>query len=199
MCNGLNVIFSVTALAGDDDVKRQLVRGGMAPLAVSVLRRHASNVNLAAAALKCIAALALREPAHSAALGDAGAPDAILTAMKIHSDVASVQPCGSRFFEDSIISDAPSTKPASLPACTMTSGRLWIQKNACWAIRNMVARCRDQNAKFHELGAQEILDAAYRRFSKEFGFDIRSALRDLDCDVKLEEQWTGSGVQLANE
>lgn len=71
-----------------------------------------------------------------------------------------------------------------------------LQKNACWAIRNMVGRYRDQNAKFHELGAEDLLNKAYDKFSKDFGFDIKAALRDLECDVKLDEQWTGKGVQI---
>ena len=60
----------------------------------------------------------------------------------------------------------------------------------------MVARCRDQNVKFHELGVESILNSAYEKFAEDFGFDIKSALRDLECDVKLDEQWTGKGVQL---
>ncbi|XP_059044835.1 armadillo repeat-containing protein 6 homolog [Achroia grisella] len=71
-----------------------------------------------------------------------------------------------------------------------------VQKNACWAIRNMVARYRDENSKFHELGAEELLNDAYKKFSDDFGFDIKSALRDLECDVKLEEQWKGKGKEI---
>jgi hypothetical protein len=62
----------------------------------------------------------------------------------------------------------------------------------------MVARCREQNEKFHELGIEAILNSAYDKFAKDFGFDIKSALRDLECDVKLDEQWTGKGVQMDN-
>lgn len=71
-----------------------------------------------------------------------------------------------------------------------------FQKNGCWAVRNMVARYRDHNAKFHELGIEAVLQRAYDKFADQFGFDIKSALRDLDCDVKFDEQWKGRGVQM---
>ncbi|XP_035454963.2 armadillo repeat-containing protein 6 homolog isoform X1 [Spodoptera frugiperda] len=150
----------ITALAGHDDVKRDLVKSGIVPVVVSILSRHSSNANATALTLKCVAALCLREPTHGRQFIDSGAPDVIIECMKVHPDNASVQ------------------------------------KNACWAIRNMVARCRDQNVKFHELGVEAILNAAYDKFASDFGFDIKSALRDLECDVKLDEQWTGQGVQL---
>lgn len=60
----------------------------------------------------------------------------------------------------------------------------------------MVARCSEHNAKFHELGAEELLNRSFDKFGREFGFDIKSALRDLGFDVKLDEQWTGRGVRL---
>ncbi|KOB72932.1 Armadillo repeat-containing protein [Operophtera brumata] len=104
------------------------------------------SATTAALVLKSIAALTLREPTHSTAFFENGAPDAI--------------------------------------------------KNACWAIRNMVARSREQNPKYHELGIESLLNAAYEKFHEDFGFDIKSALRDLECDVKFDEQWTGKGVQM---
>ncbi|XP_049881038.1 armadillo repeat-containing protein 6 homolog [Pectinophora gossypiella] len=150
----------ITALAGNDDVKRDLVRSGIVPVIISILTRHSNNASASAYCLKCIAALTLREPAHSQLFLENGVPEAIVECMKQHPDNATVQ------------------------------------KNACWAIRNMVARCRTHNAVFHELGIQALLNSAYDKFSADFGFDIKSALRDLDCDVKLDEQWTGKGVQI---
>ncbi|CAB3240499.1 unnamed protein product [Arctia plantaginis] len=148
-------VFRITALAGNDDVKRDLVKSGIVPVIVSVLSRHSSNAIATALTLKCIAALSLREPAHSKQFLDSGAPEVIVECMKVHPDNAAVQ------------------------------------KNACWAIRNMVARCREHNAKFHELGAEALLNSSFAKFGDDFGFDIKSALRDLGCDVTLDEQWTG--------
>ncbi|XP_045506934.1 armadillo repeat-containing protein 6 homolog [Colias croceus] len=150
----------ITALAGNDDVKRQLVRSGIVPIIVSILARHSSNPTAAAITLKCIAALTLRESEHSRQFVDAGVAEHIVQCMLMHSDDRSVQ------------------------------------KNGCWAIRNIVARSKDLSVKFLELGIEPILNKAYEQFAKDFGFDIKSALRDLECDVKLDEQWTGKGVQL---
>lgn len=150
----------ITALAGNDNVKRKLMQVDIAPIVVSILYRHGNNAKTAALALKCISSLTLREAPHAITFFSCGAADAVVSAMKNHPDDATVQ------------------------------------KNACWAIRNMVARYRDENCKFHELGVEELLNDAYKKFSGDFGFDIKSALRDLECDVKLEEQWKGKGVQM---
>ncbi|CAK1547617.1 unnamed protein product [Leptosia nina] len=155
-----NQHIRITALAGNDDVKRQLVKSGIIPIIVSVLTRHSSNPTSVALTLKCIAALALREPEHSVQFIESGAAEAIVECLKVHQENPQVQ------------------------------------KNGCWAIRNIVARRRDLNTKFHELGIESILNRSYELFSKDFGFDIKSALRDLECNVKLDEQWTGKGIQL---
>ncbi|CAG9792334.1 unnamed protein product [Diatraea saccharalis] len=157
-----NATKLITALAGNDDVKRNLMKAGIAPVIVALLNRHGSNAVAGAMLLKCISALTLREPDHSVQFFDNDAPEAIVNCLKIHPDNAAVQ------------------------------------KNGCWAVRNMVARCREQNHKFHELGVECLLKDAYKKFEKDFGFDIKSALRDLECDVKLDEQWTGKGVQMEN-
>ncbi|XP_013186757.2 armadillo repeat-containing protein 6 homolog [Amyelois transitella] len=154
------VLKLITALAGNDDVKRQLMMTGIAPMVVMAMHRYTSNAQIAALSLKCISVLCLREPAHSALFFDTGAPEFVVKCMTLHPDDPSVQ------------------------------------KNACWAIRNMVARYRDQNSQFHKLGVEELLNNAYAQFEKQFGFDIKSALRDLECDVKLEEQWRGTNAEI---
>ncbi|XP_045762398.1 armadillo repeat-containing protein 6 homolog [Maniola jurtina] len=150
----------ITALAGNDDVKRQLVKSGIVPIIVSLLRRHSNNATAASLILKCISALSLREVEHGRLFLESGVADVIVECLTVHADDASVQ------------------------------------KNGCWAIRNMVARHKEHNPKFHELGIEAVLNQSYGKFGKDFGFDIKSALRDLDCDVKLDEQWTGKGVQM---
>ncbi|XP_034826261.1 armadillo repeat-containing protein 6 homolog [Maniola hyperantus] len=150
----------ITALAGNDDVKRQLVKSGIVPIIVSLLRRHSNNATAASLILKCISALSLREVEHGRLFLENGVADVIVECLTVHADDSSVQ------------------------------------KNGCWAIRNMVARYKEHNPKFHELGIEGVLNQSYEKFGKDFGFDIKSALRDLDCDVKLDEQWTGKGVQM---
>ncbi|XP_039765878.1 armadillo repeat-containing protein 6 homolog [Pararge aegeria] len=150
----------ITALAGNDDVKRQLVKSGIVPIIVSLLKRHCSNAAAASLILKCISALCLREAEHGRMFLENGVAEVIVECLTVHADNPSVQ------------------------------------KNGCWAIRNMVARHKDHNPKFHELGIEAVLNKSYCQFAKDFGFDIKSALRDLDCDVKFDEQWTGKGVQI---
>ncbi|RZC41228.1 hypothetical protein BDFB_006691 [Asbolus verrucosus] len=67
-----------------------------------------------------------------------------------------------------------------------------VQRPASWAIRNMVSRSRYQNKHFLELGAEELLQKNLAKF-KEFEYDTKAALRDLECDVELKEEWTGPG------
>ncbi|XP_063919087.1 armadillo repeat-containing protein 6 homolog [Zophobas morio] len=73
-----------------------------------------------------------------------------------------------------------------------------VQRTASWAIRNMVSRSRYQNEHFLELGVEELLLKNLRKF-KEFEYDVKAALRDLECDVELKEEWTGKGGKISSE
>ncbi|KAI5632264.1 hypothetical protein NE865_15019 [Phthorimaea operculella] len=181
--------MSIIALAGHDDVKRDLVKSGIVPIIISLLTRHSNNASAAQYGLKCIAALTLREPQHSEQFLDGGVAEGIVECLKIHPDNASVQ--HSEQFLDGGVAEG------IVECLKIHPDNASVQKNACWAIRNMVARCRTHNHQFKSLGIEPLLNQAYDKFGKEFGFDIKSALRDLECDVKLDEQWTGKGVQLA--
>lgn len=70
-----------------------------------------------------------------------------------------------------------------------------VQKSASWAIRNMVVRCQNQIQVFLDLGVEEILKQDLLKF-KDCEYDIKSALRDLHCDVELKEEWTGKGGRI---
>lgn len=71
-----------------------------------------------------------------------------------------------------------------------------LQRNCCWAIRNIVARSPDLSKPFLKLGAEELINAARRQF-KEIDYDAKSALRDLGCTVNFNEQWKGKGQHLS--
>ncbi|KAK4884681.1 hypothetical protein RN001_000952 [Aquatica leii] len=73
-----------------------------------------------------------------------------------------------------------------------------VQKNASWAIRNMVSRSRYQSNKFLEIGVEPILKSNLKKFTHH-EFDAKSALRDLGCEVNLKEEWTGSGGLLTTQ
>lgn len=72
-----------------------------------------------------------------------------------------------------------------------------VQKNASWAIRNMVSRSRYQNQKFIDLGVEDLLKNALEKF-KEIEYDLKAALRDLGCEVAFKEEWTGKGGLLTS-
>lgn len=65
-----------------------------------------------------------------------------------------------------------------------------LQRNGAWAIRNMVSRSREQCAAFLSHGAEDVLNAALATYS-DISYDIKSALRDLGCEVELREEWKG--------
>uniref|UniRef100_A0A1B6K2F1 Armadillo repeat-containing protein 6 n=2 Tax=Homalodisca liturata TaxID=320908 RepID=A0A1B6K2F1_9HEMI len=67
-----------------------------------------------------------------------------------------------------------------------------VQRNCCWAIRNIVSRSPSLRDPFLKLGAEELINAA-RRQHKNIDYDGKSALRDLGCKVDLNEPWKGKG------
>lgn len=73
-----------------------------------------------------------------------------------------------------------------------------LQRNGAWAIRNMVSRSRDQCPTFLSHGAEEILRDAMEKHP-DILQDVKSALRDLNCEVELKEEWTGTKtIRIAN-
>ncbi|GLH06188.1 Armadillo repeat-containing protein 6-like protein [Gryllus bimaculatus] len=73
---------------------------------------------------------------------------------------------------------------------------LSVQKQGCWAIRNMVSRNRDICPVFLELGAEELINYILQTYSDQCEYDAKAALRDLGCKVDLREEWTGEGGAL---
>lgn len=54
----------------------------------------------------------------------------------------------------------------------------------------MVSRSRDQCPVFLSFGAEEVLKQAMDAFP-DTQYDLKAALRDLGCDVHLNEEWIG--------
>lgn len=65
-----------------------------------------------------------------------------------------------------------------------------FQKQACNALRNLVARTREYCALILELGAESLINEAIK-IHNVCGDDAKAALRDLDCKVELKELWKG--------
>ncbi|KAJ8978531.1 hypothetical protein NQ317_000903 [Molorchus minor] len=70
-----------------------------------------------------------------------------------------------------------------------------VQKTASWAIRNMVSRNKTHGRMFINLGVEELLHANLNKF-ENIDYDTKAALRDLNCNVNLKEEWTGRGGAL---
>lgn len=72
-----------------------------------------------------------------------------------------------------------------------------IQRNAAWAIRNMVSRSREQCELWINLGAEDVLETA-RKNHPSIDQDCRYALRDLGSKVQLKEEWKGTAEKVIN-
>ncbi|KAJ8934298.1 hypothetical protein NQ318_005476 [Aromia moschata] len=70
-----------------------------------------------------------------------------------------------------------------------------VQKTASWAVRNMVSRNKSHGRNFLSLGIEDLLRADLEKF-EGIEYDVKAALRDLNCNVNLKEEWTGTGGAL---
>lgn len=73
-----------------------------------------------------------------------------------------------------------------------------VQRNAAWAIRNMVSRSRNQCEIWATHGVEDVLNMALKTHPSIQG-DVKAALRDLELKVQLNEEWKGkSEIQIIN-
>ncbi|XP_046434464.1 armadillo repeat-containing protein 6 homolog [Neodiprion fabricii] len=78
------------ALAGNDDIKAQIVTSGGVPLIVSAINRLKNFETIAAAGMGCISALTLRNPSNAGVFYDCGAPLVIVDTIKAHPNNSNV-------------------------------------------------------------------------------------------------------------
>ena len=64
---------------------------------------------------------------------------------------------------------------------------------ALMAVRNCVVRSTELRPKFLELNAEILANEALEKFNLD---EAKACLRDLGCEVKFKEIWTGSGKKL---
>ncbi|CRK96437.1 CLUMA_CG009853, isoform A, partial [Clunio marinus] len=79
------------ALAGNDKVKADIIKCGIAPIIESSLNRHKCDETIAKSALVCISTLALRVKDNSSALFEAGIAETVIETLKIHEKNKLVQ------------------------------------------------------------------------------------------------------------
>nr|CAB3223154.1 armadillo repeat-containing protein 6 [Phallusia mammillata] len=69
-----------------------------------------------------------------------------------------------------------------------------VQKQACMAIRNLVARTRHHTTAFIENGAENLIRQASENYKSVLEDEAKAALRDLDVKVDLKERWKGKNA-----
>jgi armadillo repeat-containing protein 6 len=144
----------IKALAGNDNVKLEIIKKGASTIIEASLNRHKSDDTVAKNALACISTLALRSKDNAMILFETGIAETIIETLKIHEK------------------------------------NKFVQRNGAWAIRNMVARSREQCDAWLNLGVVDILELA-RKNHPSIDHDLKSALRDLGTKVHLNEEWKG--------
>lgn len=79
------------ALAGNDGVKKDIIKSGAASIFESALNRFKADETIATSALACISVLSLRMKENSTALFETGIAETIIDTMKIHEKNKIVQ------------------------------------------------------------------------------------------------------------
>lgn len=72
-----------------------------------------------------------------------------------------------------------------------------LQKQACLAIRNLIARARENCDMILALGAEELVNRALT--VPECKDEAKGALRDLGCKVALLERWKGEKEEIKRD
>ena len=71
-----------------------------------------------------------------------------------------------------------------------------VQAASAAAIRNIVSRDKKLCPPFIERGVEELLNSALDLHGDRIGDTLRSALRDLELKVELQERWTGEKIKI---
>ncbi|CAL4172295.1 unnamed protein product [Meganyctiphanes norvegica] len=74
-----------------------------------------------------------------------------------------------------------------------------VAKLGCMAIRNMVARIPENQKHFIECGVEDVIHTAISIHGEIVKDMAKAALRDCNLDVKLVEQWTGTGHEIERD
>lgn len=79
------------ALAGNDNVKKVIVKSGGVELILAAMTKHQANASIAESACSALATVVLRNPGHVAKVMECVGYQQIVQAMKIHKDEEMVQ------------------------------------------------------------------------------------------------------------
>lgn len=86
-----NILALLKAVAGNDDVKMQIMKSGAGSLIVTVMSKHEMSVAVSEMGCATLSMLALRSPTNCTTIVEAGGPGVIIKAMQIHKNESKVQ------------------------------------------------------------------------------------------------------------
>lgn len=173
--------------------------GGMAIIKDFLLQWH-RNENVAKEVFKLIRALAGNDSVKENIIQNVNLGPLLKTCLNIHKKNATVSTYGLGAISACCLRSPENSNKlfdTGLPHVIIEIMKLhptnkYVQKNASWAIRNMVSRSKFQIEHFKKLGVEEILRQNWDNFP-QIEKDTLAALRDLELDVPLKEEWTGTG------
>ncbi|XP_017781091.1 PREDICTED: armadillo repeat-containing protein 6 homolog [Nicrophorus vespilloides] len=197
-----DVILTISSLLVRTEYCKKVDDAGGLPIILSTLSQFSNSDKLSKQCLKVLKALAGNDELKSKIIKSGAAP-LIINALNKHKvnqqtailGLGCISALTLRCPENSealFKCGAPNTIVSIME---LHPDNEQVQKNASWAIRNMVSRSRHQNKQFIELGVEQLLHKALKKCKKS-EYDIKAALRDLECSVELKEEWTGKGGML---
>lgn len=139
-------------LANSDSIRTELVERGALNILQTVVHAHLEKAGTLEQALGLLTALLLRSPSAAEKAVECGCGDTVLE----------------------VLSLVDSSKP--------TPEWQWVHRQACMALRNVVARSTQLRAGLLEKGAEELLRKAMRTYPQACGDVGSGALRDLGLE-----------------
>ncbi|XP_037083021.1 armadillo repeat-containing protein 6-like [Pollicipes pollicipes] len=197
------LIHTCTKLCVRQEFCEQFAGGGGLHTLLETMRRSPSHTALVGRAFFLIRTLAGCDKVKRAIM-DEGAAEVITAALDTlkakvlvcESAFAAIGALTLRSQENAAALAAADAIPVIVAAMELHLGEPKTQKLACMAVRNMVSRSPELRPVFRELNIEQLINQVLQAHGPKVDAEARAALRDLDCQVTLKEEWTGRGGAL---
>ncbi|XP_062607748.1 armadillo repeat-containing protein 6-like [Saccostrea cucullata] len=194
---------TVSKLVVRDEFCQAVMDMGGIDLILSAFQASIANKEIAKQALSVTKALAGNDKVKETVVQNGGV-EVILGAMMKHQANQKIAELGTATIAALVLRNPSNCKrvmelnghQVTLQAMKIHSQDANVQKQSCMAIRNLVSRTREYCDSFLELGAESLIQEAQRNH-KSCQDEAKAALRDLGCEVHLEERWKGEKQGLA--
>ncbi|CAK8694081.1 unnamed protein product [Clavelina lepadiformis] len=184
---------------------QQLVDLGGLDLILSITEIHIDKQNVVRQCVTLLKAISGNDDVKVAVV-KAGGIDFLLKTLNNHKSNASI--CEACFAALTTLAlrnpshcDAIMSKNAALlmkEAMLEHSDHPGVQKQACMAVRNLVARTRHHTKAFIDHGVEGLIRRAREQHKKVLEDESKAALRDLEVDVELKERWRGENIGITS-